>query len=248
MSFPFSEPVGTPFHLGSPSHGTVLAIFALLVIAMVAWRNPSDAARKRMRWALAVILVGSDLGWHVWFLMTGQWSVVSMLPLQLCALTSYLCAAMLVTRSYFLYELVYFYALGGSSQALFTPDIPYDFPSPRFLLNFVGHGAMVFGALYMTRVEGYRPTWRSAKRAAIALLAYAAVMFWVNLALGSNYLFIGRKPDAATALDILPPWPWYVPMLGLAVIVLVVVLYAPFAVADLVKAKRGAQPQRPAAL
>jgi hypothetical integral membrane protein (TIGR02206 family) len=248
MPLPFPEPVGPSFRVGSPSHLAVLAIFVLFVVAMLAWRSPTDAARNRMRWALAIIMVGSDLGWHVWYLMTGQWSIASMLPLQLCALTTYLCAAMLVTRSYFLYELVYFYALGGSSQALFTPDIPYDFPNPRFLLNFVGHGAMVFAALYMTKVEGYRPTWRSAKRAALALLAYAVPIFWLNVAIGSNYLFIGRKPDAASPLDVLPPWPWYVPLVGLAVIVMVVVLYAPFAIADMVKARRGADPARPAAL
>jgi hypothetical integral membrane protein (TIGR02206 family) len=248
MALPFPEPAGTPFHLGSPSHCAALAVFALLVVALFAWRNPGAAARKRMRWALAAVIVGSDLGWHTWYLMTGQWSVQSMLPLQLCSLTTYLCAAMLVTRNYFLYELCYFYALGGSSQALFTPDIPYDVPNPRFFLNFIGHGAMVFAALYMTKAEGYRPTWRSFKRASLALLAYAFVIFWLNLAIDSNYLFLGRKPDAATPLDILPPWPWYVPLLVVAIALIFVVLYTPFAVTDQVKAKRGASPPRPAAL
>jgi uncharacterized membrane protein YwaF len=54
----------------------------------------------------------------------------------------------------------------------------------------------------------------------------------VNRAIGSNYLFIAHKPDVATALDLLGPWPWYIAGMQIVGIILAVVLYLPFAIKD----------------
>ena len=51
--------------------------------------------------------------------------------------------------------------------------------------------------------------------------------------LGSNYLFIARKPETASLLDVLPPWPWYLPILELIAVIIVGLLYLPFAIKDL---------------
>jgi hypothetical integral membrane protein (TIGR02206 family) len=59
----------------------------------------------------------------------------------------------------------------------------------------------------------------------------------VNALLGSNYLFIAHKPATASLLDVLPPWPWYLPILEAIALVLIGLLYLPFAIRDL-KAKR----------
>ena len=47
-----------------------------------------------------------------------------------------------------------------------TPDLGvYNFPHWRYWSVFISHGSIVTSAIYMTVVEGYRPTWRSAFRA-----------------------------------------------------------------------------------
>jgi hypothetical integral membrane protein (TIGR02206 family) len=140
---------------------------------------------------------------------------------------------MLVTKSYWLYEVVYFLGIAGATQALLTPDIGiYGYPHFRFFASFITHGCIVTTAIYMTVVEGFRPTWKSVRRVVIGLAIYAVVIFGVNLIIGSNYLFITRKPDVPTLLDMLGPWPWYIlPLIGIA-LALFFVLYVPFAVKD----------------
>jgi len=44
-------------------------------------------------------------------------------------------------------------------------------------------------------VEGFRPTWHTLWRVARWMFAYTVAIFVLNLALGSNYLFIGHRPE-----------------------------------------------------
>jgi hypothetical integral membrane protein (TIGR02206 family) len=84
----------------------------------------------------------------------------------------------------------------------------------------------------MTLVEGYRPTGASLKRVIIGSNLYMLAIFILNFIIGSNYMFIARKPDTASLLDVLPAWPWYIPIIELLGLVFVLVFYAPFAIKD----------------
>jgi Integral membrane protein (intg_mem_TP0381) len=47
------------------------------------------------------------------------------------------------------YELAYFWSLGGTLQALLTPDIVTDFPTIWFLVFFIGHGAVIVSVIFL---------------------------------------------------------------------------------------------------
>ena len=55
-------------------------------------------------------------------------------------------------------------------------------------------------------------------------------MAGVNVLLDANYLFLREKPEGASILDALGPWPWYVIWLICLAMVLCFVCYLPFAV------------------
>ncbi|HET9589319.1 MAG TPA: hypothetical protein VFO91_11065, partial [Anaerolineales bacterium] len=59
-----------------------------------------------------------------------------------------------------------------------------------------------------------------------------AVVFFINSAIGSNYLMINYKPDTPSLLDLLPEWPVYILYMELIGITTVVLLYLPFFVKD----------------
>ncbi|MGL5810383.1 MAG: hypothetical protein ACRCYQ_10605, partial [Nocardioides sp.] len=46
--------------------------------------------------------------------------------------------------------------------------------------------------------------------AVAATIAWATLVFVFNSVAGTNYGYLNAKPRAATALDLLPAWPWYV--------------------------------------
>ncbi len=84
----------------------------------------------------------------------------------------------------------------------------------------------------MTVVEGFRPTWKSLLRVALWINVYMAVVFGVNMLIGSNYLFVAHKPPTASLLDLLPPWPWYILWMEAIGLVMCLILYLPFAIKD----------------
>jgi hypothetical integral membrane protein (TIGR02206 family) len=149
---------------------------------------------------------------------------------------------MLVNDSYSIFEVTYFWGLAGATQALLTPDIAdYGFPHYRFLQFFISHGAIVTANIYMTFVRGYRPTWKSYRKAIVVTLAYTVVIGGFNLLVGGNYLFICHKPPTASLLDIMGPWPWYLIPLTFVAIAIFTLFYSPYTIKDwLAKRKQSA--------
>ena len=121
----------------------------------------------------------------------------------------------------------------GALQALLTPDLGlYGFPHFRFFQTYISHGLIISAAIYMTVVEGFRPTWKSLLRVALWINVYMAVVFGINLLIGSNYLFVAHKPPTASLLDLLPAWPWYILWMEAIGLVMCLILYLPFAIKD----------------
>ncbi len=140
---------------------------------------------------------------------------------------------MLVTKNYHIYEFMYLMGIGGAIQALATPDLGiFGFPHFRFFQTFISHGLIITSAIYMTVVEGFRPTWKSVWRVTLWMNIYMIPVFFLNQAIGSNYLMINHKPPTASLLDLLPPWPIYILYMEAIGLVTVLLLYSPFAIKD----------------
>jgi hypothetical integral membrane protein (TIGR02206 family) len=141
---------------------------------------------------------------------------------------------MLVTKSYKVYEVMYLMGIAGAIQALATPDLGiYGYPHFRFFQTFLSHGLIVTSALYMTVVEGFRPTWKSLPRVFLWTNIYAGVVYYINTLIGSNYLMINYKPATPSLLDLLPAWPIYIIYMELLAIACILLLYLPFVIKDL---------------
>jgi hypothetical integral membrane protein (TIGR02206 family) len=224
---------GEPFVLFGPAHLVALAIVAAAVIFILFfWRNPSPKSRLRLRYLMAAVLLINETGWHLWNVFTGQWTI-QMLPLHLCSVLVFASAYLLISKNYHVYEFTYFLGIGGAMQALLTPDAGiYGFPHIKFFFTMISHGLIVVSSVYMTAIEGYRPYWRSFINVAIYTNIYMAVVFVVNLVIKSNYMFIARKPDTASLIDLLGPWPWYILALEGIGFAVFLILYLPFVVKD----------------
>ena len=224
---------GPAFELFGAMHLAALAFLLLLNLYLLRFRNADDEAKKAVRWRLALILLLNEIAWHYWNFTVGQWTLQTMLPLQLCSVMVWFGVLMLLTKSYRIYEFVYFIGIGAAVQSLATPDLGiYGFPHFRFFQTFLSHGLIITSALFMTFVEGFRPTWRSVIRVAIWTNIYVIAIFFLNAYIGSNYLNLMAKPATPSLLDYLPDWPMYILYMELLGIITVLLLYLPFALKD----------------
>ena len=197
--------------LGASHIGMVAFLGALNVLIIVFRTRIRDTALDQvLRVLVASVLLANELGLSLWRIRWRVWDFRTSLPLHLCGVSVVLAALMLYTRSFAVFELTYFWAMGGSLQGLLTPDVDgWDFPHFRFLTTFLSHGLVVTANLYAVFVLGMRPTVASYVRSMAVLNLYAGAMLLFNRLTGANYGFLCRKPDQPTLYDLLGPWPWY---------------------------------------
>jgi hypothetical integral membrane protein (TIGR02206 family) len=223
---------GNPFILFGIWHLVALLVIVLINFAMLGFRGSSEKTRTIVRWSMAIVLWLDEASWHIWNIYWGHWTVAQ-LPLHVCSILVWLTGFMLIFKSFRIYEFAYFIGIGGAMQALLTPDAGiYGFPHYRIFQTMISHGLLITSAVYMTTVEGFRPTWKSLWRVVVGLNIYAVLIYPINLLLHTDFLYINGKPATASLLDALPPWPYYLIYMEVLLVVVFLLLYLPFIIRD----------------
>src|SRR5215218_8351007 len=157
-------------------------VAALVATAVVAALLVAGARRWGDDWAvpigrgLAVVILGGFVCEQLTYALRGQWTAGVNLPLQLTdAVTLASVAALWRTESLLLVELVYFWALSASLQAVLTPDLGQSFPDLLFFTYFTAHSGAITAACLL--VFGARRALRphAAWRAYAITAGFAAV-------------------------------------------------------------------------
>jgi hypothetical integral membrane protein (TIGR02206 family) len=230
-------PMPAHFHFFGVSHVSAMVLMLATAVALIA---ASRAARnaafdKTLRWTLAALLAADWALYLVMFWIKGWLALGNVLPLNLCDWATIAVGVTLVRPNQKSYELSYFWALAGTLLASITPDLEYDFPDWRFLFFFFYHAIIITSVLYLTFATGMRPVAGSIRRVIQWTLAYVAVAGTADWLLGTNYGFLRAKPQVATLFDAMPPWPWYIVVsFGIAAVAMLL-LYAPFHLADRIR-------------
>jgi hypothetical integral membrane protein (TIGR02206 family) len=231
-----------PFQPFGPSHLAALVVIVGSAVALVLASRLARSERfdTALRWTLASLLLADWIAYLAMFYLHGWLALGNVLPLNLCDWATIALTVALLRPNQTAYDLSYFWALSGTLLTSLTPDLEFDFPDPRFIFFFLYHAIIIAGVLYLTLGLKMRPRPGSISRVIAWSLAYVATAGTADWALGTNYGFMRAKPPAATLFNAMAPWPWYVAEcfgIGLAS---VLILYAPFFVADRLRARQSA--------
>ena len=106
----------------------------------------------------------------------------------------------LLTEKKFLYEIAYFWGIGGGIMALLQPDTPRGFPDLQFIAFFFGHGGLFLGIAIATFVMDQRPTHHSLLKVLGLSLIVLPIMYLINTILGppANYWYLDCGPTTAS--------------------------------------------------
>lgn len=204
------------FALFGPDHLVVLGLTlaAALALTAIARRHREGRAGLALRVSLALLMLAGVTGYVLAETLAGEVHPLEFLPLHLCDAAIFVGIFALATRRPLACELLYFWALAGSTLAMLTPEVWYAFPDWRFVVFFLMHGLTVTAAVVLTFGFGCRPRPGAAWRAFALTAAYAACVGLLNLLLDANFLYLRAKPVTATLLDHFGPWPWYIVVAG----------------------------------
>ena len=200
------------FEAYGASHQGALLLLVVGVVAIVGYgrRHRGSAQAVRLGRALSVAVLAVTVPLQILYFTPAYWDLDKTLPLQLCDLASAVAVYALWTRRRWAAALTYFWGLTLTSQAILTPDLAADFPDPIFVLFWAMHLLVVWAAVYLVWALGLGPDWRRYGVALAVTAVWAISVYAFNVAFGTNYGYLNAKPNAASALDLLGPWPWYV--------------------------------------
>jgi len=126
-----------------------------------------------------------------------------------------------------LVELVYFWSLTASLQAVLTPDLSWNFPSVYYFTYFTYHIGAIAAACFLVLGCRMYPRPGAVWRVYATTLAFAAIAAVGDILTGGNYMYLSEKPEHNSLLSVMGPWPWYIAatvVLALAMLLVVKVL------------------------
>src|SRR4030095_2436644 len=230
---PEFQPYGLP-------HLTVIFITIALPFALAALvrRTKSEQVERVIITALSAVLILNYLVYLIFIRSRGMVDWRQMLPMQMCDWGMVVVMVAMWTGSQRWLEGGYFWGIGGTLQAVLTPNLRYGFPDWRFLSFFTSHSGIIVGVVFLMLTCRYRPYPMSIVRVWLWSEVYFVVTLVVDELTAINYGFQLHNPEPFSILSFLSDSrPLYLLQLHGVALLFFLVLYAPFAIADLVTGK-----------
>jgi hypothetical integral membrane protein (TIGR02206 family) len=226
------------FHAFGLAHLTVILLTIALpfLLALIVHRTKSRFLERSIAFSISALLL---INYVAYLIVARQFGVTSWektLPLQLCDWAMIVIIVALWTGNRRWLEVAYFWGIGGTLQAIITPNLRYGFPDLRFISFFVAHSGIIIGIVFLMLIYGFRPRPVGILRTFAWTEFYFVVAFTFDLLTGENYGFLLHKPEAASLLNFLSDWrPLYLVQFHALAFLFFCLLYAPFAIVDLVR-------------
>lgn len=216
--------------IGSLEHAIPILIALLFTIFFIRHSrvNLSKVQQKNAFKLLGLCVSLTVAIFHVYLISQGNYNLKTDLPLYLCSLIALLIPIFTHFRSYWMYEILLFWIVGGTLQGVITPDIAEGYPAFDYFRYWVVHLGLLTIIFYATFVFGMRPRLKSVFKSILALHVYIVLMVIINYVLDANYFYLNEKPKSASILDYFGEWPIYIIAGQLILIPYFLIIYLPF--------------------
>ena len=205
-----------------------LAIIFSFFVFRYSKRYLNKKEKEMLLHVMGIFISLTVISFHIYKIVSGKYGIQTDLPLYLCSLLGLIIPVFTYYKKHWMYEIILFWIIAGTSQAIITPDIPLGFPSFEFFRYWIVHLGLVVVILFATIVLKFKPTLKSVFKSILALQVYVVLMILINYVLDANYFYLNKKPEAATILDYFGDWPIYIIVGQLLLVPYFLVIYLPF--------------------
>ena len=225
----------------------ILAIFFLIIISIfipMLLKRKSRNDLYLFTSILALVIITNEFAkpFYYPYLFPERYEFFSMLPFHLCNLSSFLIAFHLLFNNKLLFNVAFFWGIGGCTMALTQPDISYTFPHPHFLLYFFSHG-MLFFAIFLSSITfRERPNFQDLIKVILISIPTVAGIYTINLTINffvesapANYWYLMDKPAGDTIMNFFPEPPYHLLITTPVAISVFYLIYLPYVISDALK-------------
>lgn len=221
--------------IGSFQHIFPIIFAIAITVFLIKYSNKNFSLLQKQKTVhyLAWFVSTTLISFHLYRMFFDHYNFKTDLPLYLCSLMALLIPVFTYYRKYWMFEILVFWIIGGTLQAVITPDITKGFPSFDYFRYWVVHLGLLSIIFYFIYVFKMKPTFKSVFKSFFALQGYVVVMMLLNYLLDANYFYLNEKPKSASVLDYFGEWPYYILVGQLIIIPLFLLIYLPFYLSEI---------------
>lgn len=220
----FSHTIGIEFKEWGIYHFIPISIIIIGVLLIYYFRNEIRDSKneKYFRYTMGTIGILAEISLQIWKLSTGNY-VLNDLPIGICSFSMYMSIYVMFTKSFKVYEIAYFWAIGGVVSILF-PDILYGPDRFRYYEYVIGHTSFFFMIMYMLFVHDFIPTFNSFKKSFLSLLALVLVFIIpFNNIFNTNFMYLLEPGD--TPFEIFWGSGYFLYIVGCIILSMIVIVF-----------------------
>ena len=184
--------------------------------------------QKNLIFGISLIPLIGYLSNVIFPLIEGDFNLQEDLPVHVCRVLAIATPVVIWYNKRYWMRIFYFWILAGTLNASITPDVEYTFPHWTYFNYWMVHSFLVIIPIYYVFVFKMKITFNDLKNAFWLANIFLISTYFINVLLGSNYMYSRAKPTAATILDVMGPWPVYLITGQLLALILFFLLYLPF--------------------
>ena len=204
-------------------------VFGVILIAVA--RFQPQRIQDRIGAIIGWTICATILIWTIIHVSLGRFDSKTDYPIVLCNFCGVIIPALMVTKKRIYLEVMYFWVMSATLQAIITPELANNLPNYSTIKYWIVHCGLVLAVLYAAIVYKIMLDWKSVFKSILWIHAYVLFASICNYFLNANYFFLREKPKQATPLDLLPDWPWYIVIGEPITIFVFFVLLIPFLIA-----------------
>ena len=196
--------------IGSAEHLLPIGIVVFCAFFLIKYsKQKSVKFQNKLIHYVALCVSASVVTYHLVQIINGNYNFKEDLPFYLCSFLGLIIPLFTCYRKYWMFEILVFWIIAGTLQGVLTPDIEEGFPSLDYFRYWIVHLGLLLVMAYAIAIYKMRPKLSSVFKSYIFLQVYLLLMLVLNYILGSNYMYLNRKPESASVLDVLGDWPMY---------------------------------------
>lgn len=210
--FPIFSAIELPFKAYSIQHFGPIGIAVIFTISIIQYANKylNEKQKTILGTCLAFFPFVCVIGRMSYLISIGTFDSKLDLPFFLCRFMSLILPLVFYTRNRLMLGILYFWVLAGTVNAILTPDLKQGPFHWEYNLYWVYHLMLIVTILYGVFVYKFKITWKDYRNAVLATIAFTVFSGLINFLLKANYNYLSAKPDVASILDHMGPWPWYI--------------------------------------
>jgi hypothetical integral membrane protein (TIGR02206 family) len=188
----------------------VVTVIGAVFLVLFGRRHRGTPTEEKFTRGFAVVQFVVTFGFMILWLIPPFFNLYQSLPFHLSDVLRVVSGFALWSRRAWALALTYYWGLTLNPQAILTPDLLPDIaPGLEIASYWVQHILVMWAVIYLTWGLGLHPNWRSYRLTLLVTAGWAAAVFVINRAIGTNYGYLNGKPGGASLLDVLGDWPWY---------------------------------------